>query len=204
MAWEVGERGSVCPPPSFPCSSFSFHYKIRARNPQATLFFKHSPPRGRGLLRGGSASRSPGLVESLADRGSGGVRGARAGERTPGGRADRRGEGKDALASPPTRLPRCRRTVPEALPPRAVMWNPLHETDSASVAWLPSAPALRGGPGAGRRPLRPRLPLRYEGEDGVRAMLRPPGSGSPCRGGSCCWAPGRGSGWGARRPAPAS
>lgn len=87
------------------------------------------------MLRGGSASRSPGLVESLADRGSGRSPRSPGGERTPGGRADRRGEGKDALASPPTRLPRCRRTVPEALPPRAVMWNPLHETDSASVAW---------------------------------------------------------------------
>lgn len=55
----------------------------------------------------------------------------------------------------------------------------------------PSAPAVRGGPGAVRRPLRPRLPLRYEGEDGVRATRGPqpvllprgpPGSGAPCRG----------------------
>lgn len=165
------------------------------------------------MLRGGSASRSPGLVESLADRGSG--RGPRSpgGERTPGGRAAPRGEGKDALASPPTRLPRCRRTVPEAPPPRAVMWNPLHETDSASVAW-PRPRRLCAGAlvlGAGLFVLGFLFGTR--GRTGVRAMLGPqparlprgpPGSGAPCRGGSCCWAPGRGSGWGACRPAPAS
>lgn len=39
----------------------------------------------------------------------------------------------------------------------------------------PSAPALRGGPGAGRRPLRPRLPLRYEGEDGGPRHAPPAG-----------------------------
>lgn len=156
------------------------------------------------MLRGGSASRSPGLVESLADRGSGRSPRSPGGQRTPGGPADRRGEGKDALASPPTRLPRCRRTVPEALPPRAVMWNPLHETDSASVAWprprrLCAAALVLG---AGLFVLGFLFGTR--GRTGVRAMLGPPGSGSLCRGGSCCWAPGRGSGWGARRPAPAS
>lgn len=59
--------------------------------------------------------------------------------RSPGGEhalpaAGLIGAGRGKTRSPPTRLPRCRRTVPEALPPRAVMWNPLHETDSASVA----------------------------------------------------------------------
>ena len=101
------------------------------------------------------------------------------GERTPGGPADPRGAREGALAQPPTRLQRCRRTVPEAPPPRAVMWNPLHETDSASVAWRRPRRLCAGAVVLGAGLFVLGFLFGTRGRTGVRAMLGPRPAGCP-------------------------